>query len=308
MALLPLLCVVVLVAALGAGAAAARATPPSREGAVAAARRHARLTAGAAWVVGLLSAAATGLAGELGDQQVGVTAVGVLLAFGIAHTAVLLAGELTWPRPEGAVRRARLHRRGMLDSAPRWLLWATGTGLVLAACTIAVGAVTGTDDGRGVELSSPSGWIRSGASPFAGWYYGRPAAWGLLVLTLLVVAALWAVAERSAVATDDDAVETALRHASAHRVLRGAGGVVLFVTGGLMAVSGNALHSAADSIVTSAAADGRAVGGAFSVLSVVGTATGLLAALVALTGLVVLAVPPPAVPADRPGAAVPVRS
>jgi len=308
MALLPLLCVVLLVAAVGAGAAATRATPPSREDAVAAARRHARLTAAAAWAVGLLCAAATGLAGGLSDQQEGITAVLVLLAFGIAHTAVLLAGELTWPRPDGALRRARLHRRGLLDSAPRWLLWADAVGLVLAAGTIAAGAATGDDDGRGITLSAADGLIHSGASPFAGWYYGRPVAWGLLALALMVVAALWAVAERSAVATDDDAVETALRHASAHRVLKGAGAVVLFVTGGLMAVSGNALHSAADSTVTSAAANDLVIGGAFSVLSVVGSGIGLLAAVVALAGLVVLVVPPPTVPADRPGAGVPARS
>ena len=308
MALLPLFCVVLLVAAVGVGATAARTTPPSGEAAVAAARRHAGLTAATAWAVGLLSAAATGVAGGLGDQQVGVTAVEVPLAFGIASTAVLLAGELTWPRPDGALRRARLRRRGLLDSAPRWLLWVDAAALVLAAVTVGAGAATGQDDGRGITLTAADGRIHSGASPFAGWYYGQPAAWGVLVLAVLVVAALWAVAERSAVATDDDAVEAALRHASAHRVLQGAGAVVLVVTGGLLAVSGNALHSAAGSIVTSAAANDLVIGGAFPVLSAVGTGIGLLAALVALTGLVVLVVPPPAVPADRPGAGVTARS
>ena len=308
MAQLPLLCVVLLAIAAGAGAIAARTAPPSGAAAVAAARRHTRLAAATAWAVGLLCASATGVAGVLGGQQEGVTAVGVLLAFGIAHTVVLLAGELTWPRPDGALRRARLHRRGMLDSAPRWLLVVCVSGLVLAAGTIGAGAATGDDDGRGITMTGAGGLVHSGASPFAGWYYGRPAAWGLLVLALLVVAALWAVAERSAVATDDDAVETALRRASAHRVLRGAGAVVLLVTGGLLAVSGNALHTAAESIVTSATANGLVIGGEFSVLSAVGTGIGVLAALVALAGLVVLVVPAPAVPADRPGADLPAWS
>ena len=84
--------------------------------------------------------------------------------------------------------------------------------------------------------------------------------------------------------------------------------MVLIVTGGLLAVSGNALHSAADAIVTSAADNGLVVGGEFSVLSAVGTGIGVLAALVALAGALVLVVPAPAVPADRPGADLPAWS
>jgi hypothetical protein len=306
MALLPLLCVVLLVAAVGLGAAVARSAPLSGEAAVAAARKHASMTVAAAWVVSVLAAAATGVTLDLGMRQHGVAALAVPLAFGIAHVAVLLAGELTWPRPDGIVRRARLHRRGLLGGAARWQLWVGAVGLALAAVTVAVGAVTGNDHGRGIVLTGAGGLIQSGASPFAGWYYGRPAAMGLTVLGLLALVTLWVVAQRSAVATEDDAAETALRRASAHRVLRVADAVLLFVTGGLMTVSGNAVHSAASSITESAAANGLSAGGHVELMSVVGAWVGPLGLVTALAGLVVLVVPAPAVPADRRESLLPV--
>ena len=307
MALLPLLCVVALVAAIGVGTSASRSTPPSREAAVAAARRHARLAAATAWAVGLLAAVATGVAGRLSDQSAGVTAVQVPLAFGIAHVVVLLAGELSWPRPDGAVRRARLHRRGALENATRWHLAAGAAGLVLAAVTIGVGAVT-ADDGQDFLMTGAGGRIQSWGGPFAGWYYGAPAALGLAALAVTALVTLWVVAQRSAVATDDETAETALRRASAHRVLRVTDAVVLFVTGGLAHVSGNAVHSAAASLIDSAAANGLAVDDSPRVLSALGQVVGPAGLVLALAGLVVLVVPPPAVPVARPGAPVPVRS
>ena len=236
-----------------------------------------------------------------------MTAVDVPLAFEIAHFVILLSGELSWPQPDGAVRRARLHRRGALENAARWQLGVGAVGLVSAAATIGVGAVT-SDDGEGFLLTAAEGRIQSGGVPFAGWTYGAPAALGLAALVVTALVTLRVVAQRSAVATDDEAAETALRRASAHRVLRVADAVVLFVTGGLAHVSGNAVHSAAASTIDSAAANGLAVGDAPRVLSVLGQVVGPAGLLLALAGLVVLAVPPPGVRADRPGAPVPVGS
>ena len=303
MALLPLLCVLLLVAAVGIGAAVTRRSPASRETTVAAARQHAAATAAAATGLGIAAAvgtAAIGVGGDLPASGLGTVALLVPIGFGVASTAVLLLGELTWPRPEGDVRRARLARRGPLDVAPRWLARLAGGALGAGALVVVLGGLLAGPDGRSVTVPAGNGRVSSTGSPFAGLHYGRPAALGLLVLALLTAAALWVVADRPAVVTADERIEAALRRASAHRVLRGTAAATLVVTGGLIAVSGLSLHSAASSAVAGADANQLPVGTPAAALPWLGGGLAVLGLLIVLTGLVVGCVRAPGVPADEP--------
>jgi hypothetical protein len=265
-----------------------RRSPPSREHTVAAARAHARLGSAAAVVLGAAAALWTGtgrLEDATGAGDLGVTALLVPIAFGIGHTAVLGVAELTWPRPEGAVRRARLVRRGLLDGAPRRLVRTAAVAGAAAVLTLAGGALLAAPDGRSYALADRL--VGATAGPFAGPVYGRPAALGLLALAAVTAAALWVVANRPAVATGDDRVEAALRAASAHRVLRGSVAATLTVTGGLLGVSGSAVQRVASSTGHEA-------------LALLGVAAGACGAAALLVAAVVLCVRAPRVPADEP--------
>lgn len=269
----------------------ARRSPPSREEAVAAARAHAASAAAVAYVLGAGVALYVGAAGlgNVSPGGLGITALLVPVSFGVVHVLVLAAGELTWPRPRGEVRRARLVRRGMLDAAPRWLLRTTGAAAALAVVTVAAGAVLADPDGRSFTYR-PDAMQATTGSPFPGLFYGRPAAIGLLLLAVVTAATLWIVANRPAVATDDERIEDALRRASAHRVLRVATGVTLVVAGGLALIAGMRLHSA-----------GTTTGEAL--LGAGGIALGLLGLLAAMTGVVLSFLRVPGVPADQPATA-----
>jgi hypothetical protein len=245
-ALVPLLMVLGLLVLLGAATTVRRRTRLSSELVVAAARAHARRFAVAAPILALVAAVATAAGGALGQphgRTAGVAVVLVSIIFGGVHTGVLLLGELTWPRPVGAVRRARLVHRGLRDVAPRWLLRAAVAALLLAGVVLGGGAALAQPDGRSVghAVPTPDGMGYRVASPFPGWFYGGPTAAGLAVLVVLAGAALWVVIIRPAVATSDEPAEVALRQASAYRVLRGAVGSTLIVTGGLLGVGGLSL-------------------------------------------------------------------
>jgi hypothetical protein len=290
MALLPLLLVLALTATVAVGSVAARRSPPSRETAVAAARAHAGRTAVAAYVLGAAAALYVGQA-QLGNSSpggLGVTALLVPLSYGVAHVAVLGVGELTWPRPRAEVRRARLVRRQVLGAAPRWLLRAAAAAAVLASLVLVAGSVLADDDGRSFSAATADGLLSGSAGPFPGWFYARPATLGLLALAAVTAGALWIVATRPAVATEDGRIETALRRASAHRVLRTAAGVTAFVAGGLLFVGGNAVRS----VGTSTAGDG--------LLQVSGGAAAVVGLVALLAGVVLGCARAPRVPTDRP--------
>jgi hypothetical protein len=292
-ALLPLLVLLAGLVTVGVGAATARRSPPSRESVVAAARAHAVRTAVAAIALGLAAAVYVG-AVQLGNSSaggLGITVVLVLAAFGVVHTLVLGLGELTWPRPDGEVRRARLVHRGLLDAAPRRLVRITAIAAALTVVTLVTGALLADGDGRHYAWSS--GDFSGVTGPFPGLFYGLPTALSLGALGALTAAVLWVVANRPAVATADERIEAALRRASAHRVLRVAAGVPLFADGGLLFVGGNALHSAASS------------SGGAPLLGPVGAAVGVLGMVAMLAGVVVCCLPAPSVPADAPAVPVP---
>lgn len=288
MSLLPLLVVLALVVAVAIGAALTRREPPSLETAVSAARQHAAIAGRAAVALGVAAALLTAAARPTLAGGLGVSILVSPVVFGIVHTAVLALGEFTWPRPAGSVRRARLVHRGLFDAVPRWLLLLAAGSAAVAAITITAGAVLAGPDGRSFTwpLHPSPGESAQTASPFPGWFYGRPAAVGLLALLVVALLTLRVVATRAAVTTDDERAEVALRRASGHRVLRGVTAVLLVDTGGLVHITGTAMPDDAP-------------------LRALGIALAALGAAAVLAGVVVGCVRAPDVPAAVPAPAVP---
>jgi hypothetical protein len=282
MALLPVLVVLALAVAVGVAVTAARRAGRSSEATVTAARRHGLAVAVLGPVAGIVTVvllvgagldAGHGFPGAVGDAMALAP-----LAYALAHTIVLLLGELTWPGPRGRVRRARLVRRRLSDVAPQRLTRVLAGGTAMLVTLLAVGTALAAPDGRSlVHRDGP--YLRT-AGPWPGWHYGRPITVELVLLVLVVAATLWVVVNRPAVATADDRIEEALRRTSAHRVLRGAAAGVLVVVGGLVTAAGGALDS---------------VNGLPDPLPLV---LMLVGDLVALAGIVVLVLPAPRLPVD----------
>ena len=291
MSLLPLLVVLAMVGAVALGAVMTRPPAPSLETTVAAARRHARRTSWVAVSLGVVAALVTAATGNTRAGGLGVTILQTPVVFAVTSTLVLAIGELTWPRPVGEVRHARLVHRGVLDAAPRRLLQLAAGAAVVAAVLVVAGGLLAGPDGRSLTYTVGDGGAGTrswSTSPFPGWFYGRPAAIGLLLVLAVAVGTLWIVATRPAVATRDDRVESALRRASAHRVLRAATGALLFDTGGLLFITGTAVPDAAP--------------GPFRALGIALVVVGVLAVL---AGAVVACLRAPDVPAAAPVPAVP---
>jgi len=277
--LLPLLLLLVVALAVAGGVAVVRRIPRSRQTAVVTARRHAAGTSAAALAAAALAGLFMAITGWDALPGLGQHGRGVLLApvaAGIAHTAVLLLGELTWPRPQGEVRRARLVRRGPLDAGPRWLVRLTALTLGSLVVLLTVCLLTSDHTGRRVSVHWAFGSAASG--PYPGYYYAVPVLVGLAALVGLTALALRAVADRPAVATEDERAEAALRRASAHRVLRGATAAGLVLLAGLLLAVGASLRSLPHVIGAPATAVLTALG---PVAVVLGIGIGLLAVVVA---------------------------
>lgn len=287
--LLPLSLVLLIAGSVAVGAAALRRPPCDREPAVAVARRHGLGTSLAALVFGLAAALTVVVAALTtldGPGSIGRAYLMAPLSFGVVHNATLLVGELTWPRPAGELRHARLARRSPGATAPRWLLRLTAAGASATLLIVLAGAALSGSDGRSITLApDPSLGVRG--DPFPGWLYGGPVILGLCLLAGVTMAALVVVADRPAVATADQRRETTLRRASAHRVLRGAAAAVLTVLGELLVAGGAAVH-------TAAAVPSQPV------LAGLGLLVAALGLAVALTALAVLCVPAPRVPTGEP--------
>lgn len=290
----PLLVLLLMTALIAGGAALLmRQFAHGEDSTVRRAQRHARRTSATAVAVGLLAAVAAAVAVLLpaplapAAGRPGVAAMMLPLAFGVAHTGVILVGELTWPRPAGMVRRARLTHRGALQAIPAWLLRTAIGTLVTGVVVIAVGAVTDDryDANRSITVYAGDGLVEGAASPYVGAFYGMPALVGLGCLLALSAAALWVVANRPAIVTDDVDVEDALRRASAQRVLRGATAAATILVAGLVAVSGLAIRSAATTAAQAARLEDLPVGAAASVLPWVGGAMALIGLVGGVAGV-----------------------
>lgn len=253
-------------------------SPPAR-----AARRHATAVSALAWValVVTLVGGAAGVAAQPLSLGQGLAFGLVPAAAGLSLAAVQAVGELTWPRPTGTVRRARLVRRTAADVAPPVLRRAVRTsgaalGLVLLVC-----GLVAAPDGRSVARAFEDG--SSAAGPFPGWFYGVP----LLVATGVVLVAtegtLRLIARRPSVSEAEPGWDLALRRLSAHRLLRGAQLVLGLTTAGVTLVAGTALRNVGTSVgVPASGSTGHVV---------VGTALMALALAALLTTLALAALP-----------------
>jgi hypothetical protein len=284
MALLPVLVVLALAVAVGGAVVAARRAARSQETSVRSARRHGLVVAMVAPVAGIVVVVLlVGAGADVGrgfPGTVGDALVMAPLAYAITHTLALLVGELTWPRPAGELRRARLVPRRLRDVLPQRLTRLALAGTAVLVAELAVGAVLANPSGR--EITHRVGPYTHTASPWPGWHYGRPVTFELVLLALTVAVTLRVVVNRPAVATDDERIEDALRRTSAHRVVRGAGAAVLLLAGALLGLIGTRLGSV------------QAVPWLASItLDLLGDA-GLLA------GLVVLCLPAPRLPVEVP--------
>lgn len=223
LAIAGLVVVVPLAAVAIATLAMAAGRPPSVDPsqAAAAARRHGLVVAWVAWVTATavaFVAAAAGMTVLRGHGRPGGLVLALLpMTAALAYVAVHVAGEHSWPRPTGTVRRAVLAPRRqpvarLLTGA--CMLWA---GL-LAALLVGTG-LTADEGGRAITVVR--GAASNTAGPYPGWYYGVPLLLGAAALVAAGSYALRVVAHRPAVVDADPAYDDASRRLSAHRVLRG---------------------------------------------------------------------------------------
>jgi hypothetical protein len=274
--------VVVLAVVVGAARGARPQNTPAAT--LVAARRHENLTSALALAGGLvvavllLTADGTALPGPPG----GLTAVS-LLGAALAALLVHAGGELTWPRPAGAVRHASLRRRTMRAIGGRRAALLAATA-ALAALAIALFGLTADATGRAVPhpvtSDAAGGYVTGASGPYPGWAYGLPLLAALAVVLAVCAAVLRLVVRRPAVAGTRQEDDLALRRTSARRIL---GAVQLFVGGTLAAV-----------LLVAAAALGNAG------WPVAAWGAGGLSVLVGIASLVVAGtalVPPPGPPA-----------
>ncbi|WP_432563096.1 hypothetical protein [Kineococcus sp. SYSU DK003] len=166
-----------------------------------------------------------------------LVAVAPLVAAAV-HAAVLLVGELSWPRPAQRVRSARLAVRSVRHQAApgAGVLFLVAGALTLATC--AAGTLLADDSGRAVSWSD--GTASSSAGPFPGAYYAGPVALAAVVAVALTSAVLLRVPHRPAVPGADAATDGALRRAAAHRALRGCTAGLLGTTAAMLVLGGTA--------------------------------------------------------------------
>lgn len=193
---------------------------PAPSGAARVPKRHAAIGAGVAWAC-FLGALFVGFSpvvvGNMGLQDLplgGRTVALVPAAAAVVFLVVHGAGDLTWPRPRGSVREARLAPRAADDIAPRWLhRMVLGTAGVLVAGMIVLGSIA--DGPRTFVAASSDG------EAYPGWWYGVPVIIAVLVLVAAMEGVLRLIALRPAVVGVPATWDMALRRRSARRVLRG---------------------------------------------------------------------------------------
>ncbi|MBO3101723.1 hypothetical protein [Cellulomonas fengjieae] len=207
-----------------------------------AAEAHARRITAAAWTAlvplpMLLAAAMSGPV--LSGPSRGAFVAALPAIAGTAYLTVHAGGELTWPRPAGAVRRAALARRRIRDVAPRALTWVSVSWFAALALLLAVCGLAAGTGGRSLTYAHAD--MVSTASPFPGLYYGRTIAPAIAVLALGCVGTLLLVARRPAVSDTSPADDVALRRTSASRILAGVQLVTAWTLAGCLFFAANAV-------------------------------------------------------------------
>lgn len=205
---------------------------------VASARRHSLRSTGVATVA--LVSLGLGLWLHLaGNEDVNgsqLAAVSPLLAASVALVALIL-GELTWPRPRGTVRSARLVPRTARSLAsPAWTVSASVPVVTLVALVLWAGAVA-DPSGRRLVGSANAG------SAFPGWHYGLPQLIAVAAAVLLASVVLRLAIGRSAIVDADAGIDSTLRRASIVRGLRILTVGTLVTLSGDLYIAGEALRS-----------------------------------------------------------------
>ena len=245
---LPVLVVVLALVAVTAVVGAmlrptSTAGPVSPSEAWIAAVQHAGRVSATAWT-GLVAApllVAVALVPALTGRATGL-ATGLLpVAGGAAFLTILAVGELTWPRPTGAVRRAPLAPRGARGLAPRGLVRLTAAWSLSLGALLVLSGLAADDDGRSLtwRLSEVA---TSGAGPFPGWYYGVPLGLAALVVLAGCSGVLRLIARRPAVSDTAACDDTALRQLSARRLLGGVQLVVAWTLAGCLFFAADCLR------------------------------------------------------------------
>jgi hypothetical protein len=195
--------------------------PRSADVAARSARRHARVVWLASASAGTLTAAALLWLPSATWHGVEGWVWSVAPFVAVAVLAVVHAlGELTWPRPRGAVRSAPLARRTVraVGGGRLALLVATATGTTLA---IVVFGLTATPDGRFVRAHVTTG-AGYASGPYPGWVYGLPMLVALALALAATAAALRLITRRRPLSGLEVADDEELRRASVVRLLSGA--------------------------------------------------------------------------------------
>ncbi|MFJ2507289.1 hypothetical protein [Arthrobacter citreus] len=177
------------------------------------ARRIGMVALGTAlWLPGVLQPVLRETGGELWwDGHYAVSSALVQLgAPTVFSLAVLAVGELTWPRPRGTVRTARLQHRGVRGLIPRYMTWVAC--FFLAYNLLILGTTLARDPGSASTQHLLTGW----------------APW-LLLTVAAVAGVLKLISVRPVVPGTAPEADAVLRLASAHRVMRTAAGVMIML-------------------------------------------------------------------------------
>lgn len=280
-----------LAAAVLLGANALRSRRHPHRPVLDAALRHERTTSVVAGVVALgLIAYVVSPAGI--PHLTGITAApGLLVALSpsiaVAMTlAVRAIGELSWPRPHGAVRTAPLVRR-TVRGLGEWRLPLFLATVAITAVALLVFGSTAGEGGNVVDapiLVTLDGWTHGSSGPYPGWPYAVPLLALLAAVTLGTLGVLHLIARRAVVSGATAAEDDSLRRLGAAHVLAG----TQFLVG---------LGSAAVILTAALALFSANRPGAAALAFAVGSAIGITSVVVGISVLARQAIPTPARPA-----------
>lgn len=266
-----------------AGTAEPAAGPPTGTGGARRARRHLDRATAAAWLV---FAVATGLSWQLvltAGAGAGLVAALAPATVGALFLLVHLIGEVTWPRPDGPVRRATLRPRRTREVIGTGLATWSGVLAALLVVTLLTTGLTADAGGRAVSRAWSDG--SASAGPYPGWRYGLPLLVATAVVVALTVLVLRLVVRRAAVGDADEQDDLALRRSSASRVLAGSQLVLGLTAAGVLLVAGLAIRSVGAAPYGDDPTGGS-LGALGTALTLTAAATGLTSAVVAVVALV----------------------
>lgn len=281
------------------GSPAPAASAPLGSPAALRARRHMNVATGWAWT-GFAAAAALAVLLVTHVHLLITTLIVVALtpaAVGTVFLLVHLLGELTWPRPDGSVRRAALHPRSARQVIGASLVTWTGALALVLVGVLLVGGLTADRPGLSVTRMSADGLTTASSGAYPGWPLAGPLLVATAVVVVLTVLVLRLVVARAAVADTHELDDLALRRTSAARVLAGSQLVLGLTAAGVLLLVSSTWHSLVATIeLNGADATGLPGEGVSAAGIALAFAIGLASSVVAVVALArsTLPVPPPA--------------